>query len=303
MQPAGPLRRRPVRGPDGEVAAATAARRTAGPIHGSALVRDEWSSLRGSVATGLVADGMDATRQRLAPPARHRRPSQRRHAPCPQGCSPSARTGRTAHRLARSATAPGSNSRKLTVALPGSGNIDATGTTTRLDLALSGEGTALLRELIARDANAALSGDGSIMLTATHSLTARISGNGTVLYSGNPPHVTQRITGSGTISPQEVRRPAVDCQRRGSPASPFHGNATVPTRPSAHSTWDTGGRLLVETWPRRFPRSDRRRNSPTRSRIRRAPASRPSCRWRRWRLPRASSCRRPARRPTLPFER
>ena len=99
-------------------------------------------------------------------------------------------------------TVTGINSRKLSVALPGSGNIDATGTTTRLDLTLSGEGNALLRQLIARDANAALSGDGSIMLTATHSLTARISGNGTVLYSGDPPHVTQRITGSGTISPQ-----------------------------------------------------------------------------------------------------
>lgn len=43
--------------------------------------------------------------------------------------------------------------------------------------------------------------DGTIMLTATHSLAARVSGSGTVLYGGTPPHVTQRITGSGTISP------------------------------------------------------------------------------------------------------
>ena len=94
----------------------------------------------------------------------------------------------------------GINSRNLTVALPGSGNIDASGTAAKLDVTISGEGTALLRQLIARDANAALGGDGSIMLTATHSLTARISGSGTVLYGGNPPHVTQRVTGSGTIS-------------------------------------------------------------------------------------------------------
>jgi hypothetical protein len=94
----------------------------------------------------------------------------------------------------------GINSRKLTVALAGSGNIDATGTTTKLDVTISGEGTALLRQLTARDAKALLSGDGSIMLTATHSLTATISGSGTVLYGGNPPHVTQRVTGSGTIS-------------------------------------------------------------------------------------------------------
>ena len=94
----------------------------------------------------------------------------------------------------------GIDSKSLTVALPGSGTIDATGTTTKLDVTISGEGTALLRRLIARDAKAALSGDGSIMLTARHSLTARVSGSGTVLYGGNPPRVAERVTGSGTIS-------------------------------------------------------------------------------------------------------
>jgi hypothetical protein len=64
---------------------------------------------------------------------------------------------------------------------------------------ISGRGTALLRQLIARDANAALGGDGTIMLTTTHSLTARLSGSGAILYGGNPPHVTQRVTGTGTI--------------------------------------------------------------------------------------------------------
>jgi hypothetical protein len=97
-------------------------------------------------------------------------------------------------------TATGINIRHLTVAIPGSGNIDATGTTTKLDVTISGEGTASLRQLIARDAKAGLSGDGSIMLTATHSLTASVSGTGTVLYGGNPPHVNQTVTGSGTIS-------------------------------------------------------------------------------------------------------
>jgi Putative auto-transporter adhesin, head GIN domain len=95
----------------------------------------------------------------------------------------------------------GINGGKLTVALPGSGNIEAAGTTARLDVAISGEGTAQLRQLIARDARAVIGGDGTIMLTATHRLTARISGHGTVLYTGDPPHVTQTVTGSGTISP------------------------------------------------------------------------------------------------------
>lgn len=55
----------------------------------------------------------------------------------------------------------GVNSRSLTVALPGSGNIGATGTTTKLDVTISGEGTALMRQLVARDAKAALKGDGT----------------------------------------------------------------------------------------------------------------------------------------------
>jgi hypothetical protein len=98
-------------------------------------------------------------------------------------------------------TATGINSRRLTVILPGSGNIHATGTTTRLDVTISGEGTALLGQLLARDAKAALSGDGSITLTATHSLKASVSGTGTILYSGNPPHVTTTVSGTGTITP------------------------------------------------------------------------------------------------------
>jgi 2-polyprenyl-6-methoxyphenol hydroxylase-like FAD-dependent oxidoreductase len=37
------------------------------------------------------------------------------------------------------------------------------------------------------------------MLTATHSLTAEVSGSGTVLY-GEAAHVTRRVTGSGAVS-------------------------------------------------------------------------------------------------------
>jgi Putative auto-transporter adhesin, head GIN domain len=95
----------------------------------------------------------------------------------------------------------GINSPGLTVALPGSGTIQATGTTTRLDVTIAGSGTAALGRLIAHDVNAVLSGRGTIMLTATYSLNASVSGTGTILYGGNPPHITTRVTGSGTIAP------------------------------------------------------------------------------------------------------
>jgi hypothetical protein len=88
---------------------------------------------------------------------------------------------------------------RLTVRLPGAGNIEAAGTAARLDVAIDGDGTAQLRALAARDARAEIGGSGTIMLTATRSLIASVSGAGTILYGGDPPHLIQKVTGSGTI--------------------------------------------------------------------------------------------------------
>jgi hypothetical protein len=93
------------------------------------------------------------------------------------------------------------NSRRLTVRLPGTGIIRATGNATRLDVTISGSGTALLSQLTARDVKADVSGDGTIMLTAMHRLDARVSGSGAILYGGSPAQVTTRVTGDGTITP------------------------------------------------------------------------------------------------------
>jgi hypothetical protein len=78
--------------------------------------------------------------------------------------------------------------------------VHATGATTHLAATIGGEGTALLSNLTARNASAAISGDGSIMLTATRSLRASISGSGTILYGGSPAQVNKSVTGSGTIT-------------------------------------------------------------------------------------------------------
>jgi len=98
-------------------------------------------------------------------------------------------------------TVAGINSGSLSAVIAGSGTITASGTTTRLDVAISGSGTAQLDQLIARDATASIPGSGTIMLSATRSLNASVPGSGTILYHGNPHHVTTRVTGSGTISP------------------------------------------------------------------------------------------------------
>jgi hypothetical protein len=94
----------------------------------------------------------------------------------------------------------GISSPSLNVGLAGNGDIEAAGTTTRLHVMIGGVGTAFLGQLIARDSTAALSGDGSIVVTATHTLNASVSGNGTIFYGGKPPHVTTKIFGDGTIT-------------------------------------------------------------------------------------------------------
>ena len=88
---------------------------------------------------------------------------------------------------------------RLTVTLPGSGVLYASGTATRLDVTLGGSGLAQLSNLIARDAHAAVTGSGLIRVTATAKLNATVSGSGAVIYSGNPSQVTRNVTGTGAV--------------------------------------------------------------------------------------------------------
>ena len=88
---------------------------------------------------------------------------------------------------------------QLTVTIPGSGLLSASGTATRLDVTLDGDGQAQLSQLAARDVHAVLAGSGLIQVNATTSLDAAVPGSGLIMYSGNPPHVTTSVTGSGTV--------------------------------------------------------------------------------------------------------
>ena len=87
----------------------------------------------------------------------------------------------------------------LTVRLPGSGVLRASGAATKLVVTLDGSGDAQLEQLIAVDARAVVSGSGRIVLTATQSLDASVPGSGAIMYGGNPREVTRSITGSGAI--------------------------------------------------------------------------------------------------------
>jgi Putative auto-transporter adhesin, head GIN domain len=87
----------------------------------------------------------------------------------------------------------------LTVRLPGSGVLRASGAATELDVTLGGSGDAQLEQLVAGDVRAVVSGSGRIVLTATESLDASVPGSGAIMYGGNPQEVTKSITGSGAI--------------------------------------------------------------------------------------------------------
>ncbi len=86
------------------------------------------------------------------------------------------------------------------VALPGSGTITGSGTTTRLAVTVGGSGTVQVTRLVAHQVRAAVSGSGSIFVNATDRLDASVSGTGAILYVGNPKVVTKSITGTGAIA-------------------------------------------------------------------------------------------------------
>lgn len=95
----------------------------------------------------------------------------------------------------------GIDAASLTVTLPGSGTLTASGTTTRLDVTVSGSGMVQFGRLVANDVQAVVSGSGTVFVTAIESLDASVPGEGTIVYTGNPPDVTRSITGTGAITP------------------------------------------------------------------------------------------------------
>ncbi|ROL62036.1 DUF2807 domain-containing protein [Bacteroidetes/Chlorobi group bacterium ChocPot_Mid] len=64
---------------------------------------------------------------------------------------------------------------------------------------LSGSGIIDLSGVSAVNAMASNSGSGRILLKATNKLDAKISGSGNIEYWGNPPDLTQKITGTGKL--------------------------------------------------------------------------------------------------------
>jgi Putative auto-transporter adhesin, head GIN domain len=85
------------------------------------------------------------------------------------------------------------------VDVSGAGNVEATGEVDRVDAEMSGAGNIRLAELVAKHAIAEISGAGDIDLYATESLSASVSGAGSIIYTGSPRDVETDVSGVGAI--------------------------------------------------------------------------------------------------------
>lgn len=83
--------------------------------------------------------------------------------------------------------------------ITGSGNIELKGSAQRARLGISGSGKYFAEELKVDDYNVTISGSGRAAINTNGELDVRISGSGSVYYSGNPTGVNTNVSGSGRV--------------------------------------------------------------------------------------------------------
>lgn len=94
----------------------------------------------------------------------------------------------------------GLRTERFVVDVSGSGVLSVTGKADRLTATLDGSGDVQLQDLVAHDATVLVAGSGRLLVQATGALDARVSGVGAIIYTGSPTSITQRITGTGSIT-------------------------------------------------------------------------------------------------------
>ncbi len=82
----------------------------------------------------------------------------------------------------------------------GSGDLTIKGTADSFTAGVSGSGDISAYDLKAKSASVKVTGSGDIELTATSTLTARVSGSGDIYYKGNPEKEDKKVSGSGDIT-------------------------------------------------------------------------------------------------------
>ncbi|MEC7752653.1 MULTISPECIES: head GIN domain-containing protein [Roseivirga] len=83
--------------------------------------------------------------------------------------------------------------------ISGSGNIDLKGSAQEASLGISGSGKYYAESLKADDYNITITGSGRASVAVFGELEVRISGSGSVYYSGQPTGVNTSVSGSGRV--------------------------------------------------------------------------------------------------------
>jgi hypothetical protein len=96
--------------------------------------------------------------------------------------------------------AAGIEGESFTVTISGSGVVNAIGRTDTLVVTLGGSGDAQLQDLAAREVQARMSGSGRILVHATEKIDAAVSGTGSIVYTGDPEHVSSQVSGVATVT-------------------------------------------------------------------------------------------------------
>ncbi len=88
---------------------------------------------------------------------------------------------------------------KTTIAISGSGDAELSGQVGMLNAAISGSGGVSGEDLRVEKCEITISGSGNCKIHVKESIDARISGSGSVKYTGDPAHVNSKTSGSGSI--------------------------------------------------------------------------------------------------------
>lgn len=91
------------------------------------------------------------------------------------------------------------NVTELASAIAGSGKIDLRGTATNHTTVVSGSGKVAAFNLETIRSTVTIDGSGTADIFATDVLDVTVSGSGTASYRGSPEHLTQEVTGSGSV--------------------------------------------------------------------------------------------------------
>jgi len=91
---------------------------------------------------------------------------------------------------------------KLELDGSGAADVKASGKTNILTVSLSGAGKIAAEALHAKDVQITLSGAGKVDVDVSNTLSVKISGVGSVIYSGNPKSIQKQISGLGRLQPR-----------------------------------------------------------------------------------------------------